>query len=307
VIVTAPENGGIAHALNLGLVVARGKYVARQDADDICLSGRLRRQVDVLDLESETVLVSAGYDLIDARGRRLGSERRFDPPEVTAYFLNFSNVIGGHGQVMFRRDVVRYLGGYREAFALSEDYDLWTRLTRVGRVRILPIIGMQHRLHHERSSILWQERQRHLSLSISRRMLTELLNREITDEEVSAVSSVWRQEARSGVAPRAHAMLSEAYRQFVKGDTTSAQRRCVRFVTARRWLLTSAILARRGAVGEALRHLYYAVRWHPLGVLAALPYLAERVALVLRRRSTRHLESAKHEWPGETRKYGSAA
>jgi GT2 family glycosyltransferase len=304
VLVRAPKNGGIAASLNRGLAVARGRYVARQDADDLCLPGRLRRQVAVLDAEPDVVLVSAGYDLIDARGLSLGTEMRTEPPEVVAYLLHFSNAIGGHGQVMFRREVVAAAGGYCEDFELSEDYDLWTRLSRLGRIVLLPIIGMKHRLHGRRSSILWYERQRRHSLRISRRMMQELLRRELTDDEENAVSSVWRQEGRRGVAASAHRVLAEAYGRYLATSPERRHRHRVRFATARRWVLASAALARQGDVLDALRHFGYAVRWHPLGVLAGISRLAWRVVTHVRRRMFRDRDRAGYGWVDESKGYG---
>ncbi len=296
VLVRAPENCGIASSLNRGLAVARGKYVARQDADDLCLRGRLRKQVEVLDRQPDVVLVSAGYDLIDAQGRSVGTEMRTDPPAVVAYLLHFSNAIGGHGQVMFRRDVVLAAGGYCEDFELSEDYDLWTRLSRLGKIVMLPIIGMRHRLHGERASILWYERQRRHSLRIAKRMMRELLRREISEDEENAVSSVWRQEGRRGVAGIAHRVLSEAYARYVDTAPPLRHRHRVRFATSRRWLLASATLVRQGDVLDALRHFAYAVRWHPIGVLAGIGRLAWRVVVHIRRAAFRDRGVAAYPW-----------
>jgi len=303
VLVHASRNAGIACSLNRGLAVARGRYVARQDSDDLCLRGRLRRQVEVLDLEPEAVLVSAGYDLIDARGRWVGTIMRNDPPEVVAYLLHFSNAIGGHGQVMFRRDVVIAAGGYCEDFELSEDYDLWTRLSEVGRIVMLPIIGMKHRLHAGRSSILWYERQRRNSLTIARRMMKNLLLREITENEESAVSSVWRQEGRRGVAACAHAVLAEGYGRYCATLPSRRHRHRVRLATARRWVLSSARLASQGDILDAVRHFTYALRWHPLGGVSGMSSLAWR-AIVHFRRALRHRDM-NYPWPGESKGFGT--
>src|SRR4051812_34534094 len=64
-----PHNAGVAHALNRGLAIARGKYIGKQDSDDICIAPRLRAQVDVLERESDVALVSANHRLIDAHGK----------------------------------------------------------------------------------------------------------------------------------------------------------------------------------------------------------------------------------------------
>jgi len=269
IVVTALErNSGIPAALNHGLALARGEYIARHDADDIFVAGRLHAQVAALDADPGVVLVSGRYHLIDSNGRRLATMSRVEPPEVTAYLLHFSNVVGGHGQVMFRRDLVREIGGYKDEFGLSEDYDLWTRLAMHGKIVVLPIIGMLHRLHGARVSVTSGQRQRNRSVSIARRMLTRLLARELSDDEMNAVASVWRSEGLAGTARLGHRVLEEAYGRFAATSSNRQHRRRVRILTARRWVTTAAYFAWKGQPREALEHLAYAARWHPVGLLA---------------------------------------
>jgi glycosyltransferase involved in cell wall biosynthesis len=284
VLVTRRRNGGIPVALNAGLEVARGEYIARHDADDVVAAGRVRAQVEALEADPEVSLVSCRHHAIDARGRRLYTTPHGEDPEVTAHLLHFSNAVGGHGQVMFRRDVVRSLGGYHEDFGPSEDYELWTRLARRGPIVSLPMIGMSHRLHAARASIVHGARQRDRSLRTSRRMLGELLGRELGDDEVAAVASAWRVECRPGSAALAHRVLLEAYRRFVATNADRHHRRRVRVLTARRWVLGAALHARRGHPVEAARRLGYAARWHPFGLLAGIGGGVCAVGRRLRRR-----------------------
>src|SRR6202008_257841 len=106
-------NRGIAESANRGLAVARGDYIARLDSDDISMPGRFARQVNLLDAHPEVALVSMNYESISADGVVLARSHRDHPSIVVEYLLNFSNALGGHSQVMFRRSAVEAAGGDR--------------------------------------------------------------------------------------------------------------------------------------------------------------------------------------------------
>jgi len=281
-------NVGIARATNIGLAATRAPYVARLDADDLCMPGRLGAQVDLLDRHGDVVLVSTWYETIDRRGRRLSTERRTAPPEVIAYLMHFSNAIGGHSQVMFRREAVLEIGGYCHDFDVCVDYELWSRLLRRGRFAVLPIVGMKYRLHADRVSVRQRELQRHNSLLVARRLLTSLFGVELADADLQALASVWCEDARREAAPRAHQLLTRAYALFRTTTANRSDRRLVRVLTARRWTLAAAAFARTGEIREAAIHVAYAWRWHPLGFLAGVATLATRFLTALRLRSERY-------------------
>src|SRR5204863_9107060 len=100
--ITLERRLGLSGALNRGLEVARAEYVARHDADDICVGGRLRAQVAALDADPRLILVSGCHHVVDEEGRELYTTRSAEAAEVTSHLLHFSNAVGAHGQVMFR-------------------------------------------------------------------------------------------------------------------------------------------------------------------------------------------------------------
>ncbi|HEX7832627.1 MAG TPA: glycosyltransferase family A protein, partial [Thermoanaerobaculia bacterium] len=112
VVVTSAVNLGIPGALNLGLAHARGTYVARLDSDDFMMPRRLAAQVAVLEARPEVALVSCAYDVVNVDGKHLRTWKGDEPHEVAAFLLNFFNVIGGGGQVMFRLADVLEEGGF---------------------------------------------------------------------------------------------------------------------------------------------------------------------------------------------------
>lgn len=283
VLVRSPRNEGISAALNRGLAVARGEYVARQDADDLCVAGRLARQVAVLDADPGVELVSAGYELMESDGRRRRVLMRDEAPELVEYLLHFSNFVGGHGQVMFRRATVAEAGNYDVAYPYSQDYDLWSKLMRRGRCVVLPIIGMRHRMHEHRVSVVWGKRQQTHSVEISRNNLELLLQRKLSDEEIGAVAAVWRYTGERGMAPGAHRLFTETYRLFA-AKVPRRHRRRVRMYKARIWVIGAAMHFKHRQFAESLQYMAYGMRWHPLGVVTGSVAVAQRGWTYLRKR-----------------------
>jgi glycosyltransferase involved in cell wall biosynthesis len=245
VLVTLERNHGLAHALNRGVETARGEYIARHDADEVYVTGRIAAQVELLDRERDVVLVSTWFDIIDEHGRRTGTYRPRYSPEEVHYLLNFYNVLGGHAQVMFRREAVLRAGGYAEEFSTVEDYDLWRRLRTAGRIVILPRIGLLRRHHSSGVSFAQRTRQRALSAQVMRLALGDTLGRTISDEEADAIATLWRGEYHPGLVGIAVGLSREA------GD--------MRHLFRRRVLWTAARALRRRHVRDALQWLRRAV------------------------------------------------
>ena len=148
---------GVTDCLNLGVRLSEGKYIARQDADDISLPGRLSIQARYLDSHPDTVLVASRVQIIDETGAiiRRGCQARWFP--ITQIHLGRNPIV--HGSVMFRRDAYEAAGGYRGTWEYAQDMDLWLRMAKVGRVKILPQDLYQLREHSGRISIQKQEQQ----------------------------------------------------------------------------------------------------------------------------------------------------
>jgi hypothetical protein len=232
VVITMPENRGISAALNAGLSNARAPYVARLDSDDLMMPRRLAAQAAVLDSQPEVVLVSSAYETMDHSGNYLGTWRGDEPHEVVTYLLNFYNIVGGGGQVMFRRAEVAAEGGYALAYPSSEDYDLWVRLLRKGRIQTLPLIGMKQRDHKARSAVQYASIKRSNWTGIMSESLGRYLARPIRDEEIASLITVWRHDGAIGMAPTAQSTMREAFARFCGEHSDRELRRCARKRTA---------------------------------------------------------------------------
>ncbi len=148
------ENMGQAASLNVGLELARGRYVARLDQDDISMPRRLDAQKRLLDSRPDVGVVCAWEHSIDEKGRKV-REWRSEITDFGAYIgtLTLGLCPVWHPSTMFRRDLVTELGGYNPDFAPAEDFELWVRIAqaRFGGA-IVPEFLVLQRIHGGRQS-----------------------------------------------------------------------------------------------------------------------------------------------------------
>jgi glycosyltransferase involved in cell wall biosynthesis len=139
------ENMGLTRALNKGLRLAQGAFVARMDADDISTPDRLKVQIAAFDEAPDLDLVGSFFDVVDAAGQLLERKELITDPIYRLWRLQFHNNYG-HGTVMFRKKAVLKTGLYHEGLRYAQDYDLWSRLSRKNNTRIVPEVLYHYRM-----------------------------------------------------------------------------------------------------------------------------------------------------------------
>jgi glycosyltransferase involved in cell wall biosynthesis len=168
------RNLGLSTALNRGLGKAKAPIIARMDADDVSLEGRLGSQLETL--------MRARADISFCRclieGAETGSEGewREDDWTVIRWRSLFDNAFGPHPAVMFRRDAILQAGGYDEGLRRAQDYDLWDRcLARGLTFTYLPRPLLRYRVHAASASRRHGSDQAAAAHSVSRRALARIL------------------------------------------------------------------------------------------------------------------------------------
>lgn len=132
-------NAGLTRALIRGCQSARGRYIARQDSDDLSLPGRLKAQRDLLAEDPSLAFVSCWSQVVGPQQELLMEVApAADPASATRALLERISGPAGHGSVMMRAEAYRAVGGYRWQFYYAQDSDLWLRLGQHGQFAFVP-------------------------------------------------------------------------------------------------------------------------------------------------------------------------
>lgn len=149
--VLSQENRGLTKSLNTAISHARAPLIARMDADDIALPGRFEKQVAAFDANPRLVgLGTAVATFTDGSANRR-TRGVICGAEAIQSALETRNVMN-HPSAMIRAEALRDIGGYREKFVTSQDYDLWLRLAETGDLDNLKETLLRYRVHGGRTS-----------------------------------------------------------------------------------------------------------------------------------------------------------
>ena len=148
--VVSQANTGIVGALNHGLAIAKGEFVARMDADDFSQPERFAQQITFLRQNPNCVCVGTAFNYMDSRSALI----KWNPRETDHTVLEKQLLTGDggsliHPTIMLRRSAVVRAGGYRSEAQWVEDLDLYLRLAQIGQLANLPDVLLNYRYHTE--------------------------------------------------------------------------------------------------------------------------------------------------------------
>lgn len=154
------ENAGAHNAINRGLELARGEYLAILNSDDIFHSDRLRCCVDALQ-KNRADLVATWIEVINADGKPLGVkeawknmlpwsvpdiDRSFSATDDFGLNLIVSNFVSTTSNIVFTRELYEKVGGMRN-LRFAHDWDFMFRAAEAHKCIVLPEALMQYRIH----------------------------------------------------------------------------------------------------------------------------------------------------------------
>jgi len=152
-----PNRGsGLVDALNTGIEVISTSFIARLDADDIVTQDRFALQVSAMLVDPDIAVLGGQVQYIDSAGRILGKSEYFSGTLNNLSEFK-SKCLIAHPSAMIRRNALLEVGGYRSICRkgrtdIAEDFDLWLRISRVGKVCNLNAIILFYRQHPDQLS-----------------------------------------------------------------------------------------------------------------------------------------------------------
>ena len=161
-------------SLNKALELANGKYIARMDADDICLPHRLQKQFDFMEQNQDVALSSCRFmTLKNGVISSGGCGGKNDEESIKALLLVTNPIL--HPGIIARAETIKGLR-YDKNFTCTEDMELWTRFVLAGyKVEILPEYLMLYRLHDKQITETTLEKQKREVVLVQRNYFSKLL------------------------------------------------------------------------------------------------------------------------------------
>jgi glycosyltransferase involved in cell wall biosynthesis len=141
------ENKGLIYSLNEGIKLAKGEYIVRMDADDVCENNRLEEQLKAFEENPEIVLIGSFAKKIDENGVVIGD---LNYPPLSWYNIRKYSLLHNpfiHSSVMFRKDLVNTVGYYNKKFKYVEDYEFWTRIINKYPCKNISQELIRYRIH----------------------------------------------------------------------------------------------------------------------------------------------------------------
>lgn len=149
-------NLGLSKALNKGCKLARGKYIARLDADDTAHPTRFKKQINFLEKNEDVAVLGTDYTLIDGLDNVIKNVSLPISDEGIFFKICFTSSPLCHSSVIINKNVLQSLNYYPEDYDYCQDYALWINMLKKGyKISNLNEHLVNLRLHESNSTGLY--------------------------------------------------------------------------------------------------------------------------------------------------------
>jgi glycosyltransferase involved in cell wall biosynthesis len=219
--------------LNKGLKLAKGKYIARMDADDISMPDRLKSQVEYMELNPHVGI--CGGDVEISWGEKIvAANYPHNDNQIRLHMLQ--NTPFAHPSVMLRKSVI---SGFNLAFDHNyihlEDYAFWYKLSHYCQMHNLNTILIRYRRHTNQISTIHSNAQYNLTITLRNFIFSDLLPQKKENEyallsdffNLELITS-WQSDKLYALAPLLIDFIAEAKYNYNNTDV-------VNFIKKRFW------------------------------------------------------------------------
>ncbi len=126
-IIRNKKNYGQSYSLNKALRLAKSPYIAIMDSDDICLKDRITQSYEFLKKNKEYALVAGRSNTINEKGKLIRVRKFTHNPDLINCRIFVDNPIS-HTTIMFKKQIIKKLGGYSRNLKFAQDFDLVSKL-----------------------------------------------------------------------------------------------------------------------------------------------------------------------------------
>ena len=216
--ITYSKNRGLVKALNDGLQIAKGKYIARMDADDISLPRRLEIQTNYMSINPNCIAVGSYTKYIDPEGWPIKIHKtKLLHHEIVCELMSGKGNAIVHGVAMIRKKGIEDIGNYKDKYEFSEDLDLFLRLSEIGNLANLPKVLLKNRRHTQSVT--------HKTYHKWKNLKTQIINDAnkqkgfVFDESNIKIGSLYHDDFQLSLAKTA--MFARNYHTAIKNYLTS--------------------------------------------------------------------------------------
>jgi glycosyltransferase involved in cell wall biosynthesis len=172
----------LIESLNIGIQLAKGKYVARMDCDDISLPERLEKQVEFMEINQGIVACGTNLKTISYQDSQLW-QNPINHNEMLCQML-FSTAIF-HPTAIFRKQIlINNKIFYSKEYPHAEDYELWYRLSQNYKLANLNLVLYLYRIHEDQVTKKFDKVKNESANNVRKSMLLKIMP-DANEEEIN--------------------------------------------------------------------------------------------------------------------------
>ncbi|MGG4036979.1 glycosyltransferase family 2 protein [Heyndrickxia ginsengihumi] len=192
-LITNPRNMGIPYNRIKGLELAKGKYLAIMDADDISLPYRIQEQVNYMENNPNILAAGSFAKIFGKKFNNPVIKPNINPEEISVALMFYNPLV--NSTAIFRLDKVKKFGiNYNPNYFVAQDYDFWAQLSKKGKISNIPKVLLKYRFGHNNitkiSNLTKLEKRKNIIHSIQNSLL-EYYGFELTGHEKQVFNNIF--------------------------------------------------------------------------------------------------------------------